>query len=45
MDGTCMPPVEDNRKHEEEYRKLVKENHHLKVIIELLLREIDYLRQ
>ena len=44
MDGTCMP-VKDNRDYEEEYRKMVKENHHLKVIIELLLQEIDYLRQ
>lgn len=44
MNETCMP-VEDNRDYKEEYRKMVKENHHLKVIIELLLEEIDYLRQ
>ena len=44
MNETCMP-VEDNRDYKEEYRKMVKENPHLKVIIELLLQEIDYLRQ
>ena len=32
MNGTCMPP-EDNRDYKEEYRKMVKENHYLKVII------------
>ena len=38
-------PLEDNRDYKEEYRKMVKENHYLKVIIKLLLEEIDYLRQ
>lgn len=42
MDKTCAPVETD---YKEEYRKMVKENHHLKVIIELLLQEIDYLRQ
>lgn len=44
VNGTCMP-VEDNRNYKEEYRKMVKENHRLKILIELLLEEIDYLRQ
>lgn len=43
MNGSCMP-TEDNRDYKEEYRKTVEENHHLKVIIELLLKEIDRLR-
>lgn len=43
MNGTCMP-TEDNRDYKEEYRKTVEENRHLKVIIELLLKEIDHLR-
>ena len=44
MNETCMP-TEDNRDYKEEYRKMVKENHYLKVIIKLLLEEIDYLKQ
>lgn len=44
METFCMP-LEEDKDYEEEYRKMVKENHHLKVIIELLLQEIDYLRQ
>lgn len=44
VNRACMP-VEDNRDYKEEYRKMVKENHRLKVLIELLLEEIDYLRQ
>lgn len=44
VNGTCMP-VEDNRDYKEEYRKMVKENHRLKVLIELLLEEIDHLRR
>ena len=44
MNGTCMP-LEDNRDYKEEYRKMVKENHYLKVIIKLLLEEIDFLKQ
>lgn len=44
VNKTCMP-AEDNRDYKEEYRKMVKENRRLKVLIELLLEEIDYLRQ
>lgn len=44
MNETCMP-LEDNRDYKKEYRKMVKENHYLKVIIELLLQEIDYLKR
>lgn len=29
MEDVCTP-VEDNRDYKEEYRKMVKENHHLK---------------
>ncbi len=43
MDGLCMPP-EDSRDYKEEYREMAKENHYLKVIIKLLLQEIDHLR-
>lgn len=42
MDGTCMP-TKDNRDYKEEYRKTAKENHYLKLIIKLLLEEIDHL--
>ena len=44
MNETCMP-LEENRDYKEEYRKIVKENHYLKVIIKSLLEEIDFLSQ
>lgn len=44
MNETCMS-LEENRDYKEEYRKIVKENHYLKVIIKLLLEEIDFLSQ
>ena len=44
INKVCMP-TEDNRDYKEEYRKMVKENHRLKIIIESLLEEIDYLKR
>lgn len=40
MDRACML-TEDNRDYKKEYKKIVKENHYLKVIIKSLLQEIE----